>query len=139
MPSASAVCSSSSVTVGCSDVPRAIREAGQWLRTVHLHDNIGIADAHQAAGDGILPWHAILEALREVGYRGPLLSEAWSGGGRGSVVDVLTRTRALLEPLMNRTWDPVATAGDVDVFLADDADRRRARALLSAVGWSFIA
>jgi len=115
-----------------NDVPRLIRAAGQWLRTVHLHDNIGVADAHQAAGDGILPWHAILEALREVGYRGPLLSEAWSGGGRGSVVEVLTRARALLGSLADRSWDPVARAGGADVFPADEADRRRARSLLSA-------
>jgi sugar phosphate isomerase/epimerase len=113
-----------------NDVPRAIRTAGTWLRSCHLHDNIGVSDAHLCIGDGILPWHAVLEALSDVGYRGPLLCESWSGGGRGKPIDVLTKSRMLLESLADRAWHPVARVSGCDIFDATEADRTRARAIM---------
>jgi sugar phosphate isomerase/epimerase len=113
------------------DAPRAIRAAGAWLRTCHLHDNIGVADAHLPIGDGILPWHAVIEALSQVGYRGPFVCEAWSGGGRGEVVDVLRKSCSLVDSLAGREWEPAAHAGGFRVFVPTPADRARAGAVLA--------
>lgn len=115
---------------GHGDVPRAVRQCGPSLRACHVHDNIGASDVHLAVGDGTVPWQAVLEAFAEVGYRGPLVVESWSGGGRGSAGEVLTRSRGLLEALAGKCSEPVKRAGEFEVFAATGADRTRASLIL---------
>ncbi|NLT73630.1 MAG: sugar phosphate isomerase/epimerase [Chloroflexi bacterium] len=55
--------------------PRAIRMAGSRLLTLHLHDNHGQADDHLPPGRGNIDWTAVMEALRDVRYSGPLQLE----------------------------------------------------------------
>ncbi len=57
------------------DVPRAVREAGSWLRSCHVHDNLGMSDEHLPPGGGIIPWAAALDELAGTGYGGPLTLE----------------------------------------------------------------
>lgn len=115
---------------GYRDVPRAIRAAGVFIRTCHIHDNLGFSDAHMPVGDGILPWHAILSALAEVGYRGPLVLESWAGGRRGTPREVLMRGMELLRSVAGAHWVPAATADGCAIFCATEADRLRAAHLL---------
>lgn len=36
-----------------------------WIGHVHIHDNDGITDSHQAIGEGSIPWHEVLKALHD--------------------------------------------------------------------------
>jgi sugar phosphate isomerase/epimerase len=53
-----------------ADPARAIRETGSLLCNLHLADS-----NRRAVGDGKLDWPAILAALRDTGYDGPLTLE----------------------------------------------------------------
>ena len=59
------------------DMPGYIRTLGSRIKTLHLHDNDGVNDEHQAPYTGIIPWKAIMEALRDVGYQGTLNFETF--------------------------------------------------------------
>jgi len=54
---------------------RALRMAGQWLITTHLHDNHGHTDEHLPPGEGLIVWEEVAEALREIGYEGCIMLE----------------------------------------------------------------
>lgn len=59
------------------DPAEGIRMSGPQLRSVHLHDNHGEGsiDEHLPPGMGTTNWPAVLDALDEVGYAGPLMME----------------------------------------------------------------
>ena len=57
------------------DVLAYIRAIAGRIATVHLHDNYGDRDAHAMPGEGNIKWPVVLKALREAGYRGPLMAE----------------------------------------------------------------
>ena len=67
------------------DPAAEIRIAGTHLLSLHLHDNLGErlsngrilidADRHLAPGEGVLDWPAIVAALADVRYQGPLALE----------------------------------------------------------------
>ncbi len=59
-----------------------IRQCGARINTLHLHDNYGENDDHQMPGLGTIDWRDVLRALREVGYRGPLMMEMTGPGGK---------------------------------------------------------
>jgi sugar phosphate isomerase/epimerase len=63
------------------DVPDYIRGVSGRIVTVHLHDNDGTRDAHAMPGDGTIDWPAVLGALGEAGYGGPLVGECAAGVG----------------------------------------------------------
>ena len=48
---------------------------GLRLRSVHIHDNDGLADLHWIPGKGGIDWKAFVEGLVKTGYTGPLMSE----------------------------------------------------------------
>lgn len=50
----------------------AIRAVGTYLVALHLSDNDGKKDQHWCPGRGSVDWHAVMGALRDVGYAGPL-------------------------------------------------------------------
>ncbi len=52
---------------GCTHMLKAL---GHRNRTLHIHDNNGLADMHQAPGRGKIHWRQFAEALGEVGYTG---------------------------------------------------------------------
>jgi len=108
------------------DVPRAILACGSALRSCHLHDNTGSSDGHLVPGEGILPWRAVLDALAEVAYRGPLVIEVHSEERRR---DPGAEVRASMEFLASVGRDlpgAVATVEGLKVFGAGEADRERA-------------
>jgi hypothetical protein len=111
-------------------VPRAIRECGPALRTCHLHDNLGSADEHLDCGEGVVPWRAVLEALAEVGYRGPLVVELYAGRRGESPGAAVRASREFLGALAGDAWRPAASAAGCDVFRATPADRERARSVM---------
>lgn len=66
------------------DVPETIRQAGQWLLTTHFHDNFGFSlaeqtpaqrDRHFVPGLGTINWPAVIVALEEVHFPGPIMFE----------------------------------------------------------------
>lgn len=52
-----------------------IRAVGEKIAAVHFSDYDGVDERHWMPGEGIINWSAIVEALSEVGYKGPLLYE----------------------------------------------------------------
>lgn len=63
--------------IEAQDIPAMIRAFRGNLATVHLNDNYGriapvYEDLHLFPGSGRIEWTPIFEALREIGFRGPL-------------------------------------------------------------------
>ncbi len=52
------------------DVPTVVRQLGDRLKMLHLHDNCRNADMHTMPFSGTLPWEETMKALKEIGYRG---------------------------------------------------------------------
>ena len=66
--------------ISAQDIPAMIRLFGRDLATVHLNDNYGriepvYEDLHLFPGYGRIDWEPVLDALREVGFRGTLNME----------------------------------------------------------------
>ena len=57
------------------DVETVIDEVGDRLLTLHIHDNFGTRDDHQAVGLGFIQWDRVLAALYRSHYEGPLMLE----------------------------------------------------------------
>jgi sugar phosphate isomerase/epimerase len=57
------------------DIPAMIRGLGPLLAETHFHDNFGDADRHNPIGIGTLDWRAIILAMHETGYAGPITFE----------------------------------------------------------------
>ena len=58
-------------TISAVDCPDFIRRAGPRLKALHIADNLGRNDDHMLPyGRGVVPWKAVMQALREVGYTG---------------------------------------------------------------------
>jgi sugar phosphate isomerase/epimerase len=49
--------------------------AGDRLRTTHVHDNDGRQDLHLPPGSGSIDWEGWVDALDQIGYRGPIVLE----------------------------------------------------------------
>lgn len=66
--------------VGCLDTghmfihgispANAARKLGKRLKLMHVHDNYGTSDNHNAPGQGGIDWHDYAAALKEIGYDG---------------------------------------------------------------------
>jgi sugar phosphate isomerase/epimerase len=57
------------------DLAEFTRRVGSALCETHLHDNHGVEDEHLPIGGGSVPWPAVLNALRQVNYHGPITFE----------------------------------------------------------------
>jgi sugar phosphate isomerase/epimerase len=56
-----------------ADIPAFIAEAGSRLKALHIGDNGGRTDDHLLPyGYGTIEWEPVLQALRAIGYSGPL-------------------------------------------------------------------
>ena len=91
------------------NIPEMIRMFRSDLATVHLNDNFGyqkdsFSDLHLYPGEGSVPWDQVLQALRDIRFRGvmniepigklPLLSDMERGS---SLAEGLNRLRFLLK------------------------------------------
>lgn len=54
------------------NVPAAINQLGERIKMLHVHDNYGDRDAHQAPFAGNINWEELMKALARVGYTGDL-------------------------------------------------------------------
>lgn len=71
-----------------------IRTLGRRMFRIHIKDydvRIGGREGYCALGDGTIDWKAIMTALRETGYNGPLTYE-----GRGDLRDIAARMDKVL-------------------------------------------
>lgn len=57
------------------DITENVREAGERLKHLHIHDNFGEKDDHLPVGSGSLDFKAFTGALDEVGYDGLYMME----------------------------------------------------------------
>jgi sugar phosphate isomerase/epimerase len=57
-------------------LPDEIRKLSGRLIATHLSDYDGIDEKHWLPGEGVVDWGAVMAALREIDYRGPLNYEA---------------------------------------------------------------
>lgn len=57
--------------------PEAIRQMGQHLKALHIHDNFGEKDEHQLPYLGNIEWEPLLQALKEVKYAGDFTYECF--------------------------------------------------------------
>lgn len=48
----------------------SIRMLKDKLQTLHIHDNMGDGDSHIFPTEGIIDWHDVSSALREIGFNG---------------------------------------------------------------------
>ena len=53
-----------------------IRALGQRLQALHIHDNDRLHDSHQIPFSMSIDFHAVVKALRDIGYRGYFTLEA---------------------------------------------------------------
>jgi len=59
------------------DPSEDIRQPGRHLKSLHINDNDGIKDNHLVPGRGIIDWHAVYSALKDVEYTGVFLFELY--------------------------------------------------------------
>ena len=52
------------------DPAAALRTIGEYLITLHLHDNHGQEDEHLLPGRGNIAWDEVVHALRSIDYAG---------------------------------------------------------------------
>jgi sugar phosphate isomerase/epimerase len=57
------------------DVVQAVETLGDTIVYCHAHDNYGAEDDHNAPGDGIIDWPAVMRALTRLGYEGDIALE----------------------------------------------------------------
>ena len=52
------------------DIDEQIKEVGDLIKVLHVHDTYGNADQHNLPGIGCTDWTAVRDALHEIGYEG---------------------------------------------------------------------
>lgn len=74
----------------------AIRTLGaDRLQALHVHDNDYLGDRHTLPGLGKMNWNAIMQALKDIGYRGELTYEA-DGFLKGFETDFFPQATAFM-------------------------------------------
>lgn len=63
-----------------SALPGAIKTLGDRLITVHASDHNDVEECHMLPFDGVVDWPSVIDALKEIGYSGPLIQEVRSVG-----------------------------------------------------------
>lgn len=61
--------------INCHSPAEAVRKLGSRLKLMHVHDNYGIRDEHNAPTQGITDWHEFISAIKEIGYDGAFCME----------------------------------------------------------------
>jgi len=65
--------------LGDRDPIEFIREIGSKIVSLHVSDYDGIDEKHWLPGEGIVDWVALMDALDDIGYAGPILYELGYG------------------------------------------------------------
>ena len=52
-----------------------MRRLGSYIKTLHIHDNMGDKDSHLYPTKGIVNWIDFIDAIIEIGYNGVLSLE----------------------------------------------------------------
>jgi len=73
-----------------------IRNLGNWIVTIHMHDNNGAHDFHLQPGYGTINWVDFVKALKDIGYDRPITIESYPWPG-ASVKRMLDEVKALLK------------------------------------------
>ena len=70
--------------ITCQNIPAFIRRLGHRLTNLHIHDNNGLDDLHlipytcvTKGQNFVCNWDGVVEALRDIGYRGALCFETF--------------------------------------------------------------
>ena len=58
------------VNFGCPPVENIIKNLGNHVCALHLHDNNGLKDQHKIPGTGDVNWNGVFSALDEINYKG---------------------------------------------------------------------
>ncbi len=66
--------------INCFSPAEAVRKLGKRLKLLHVHDNYGVTDNHNAPGQGRTDWHDFAAALKETNYDGAFCMETSFGG-----------------------------------------------------------
>lgn len=80
-----------------SDVEDQFSQMAARIRSTHIHDNAGDADAHLAPGKGTINWEKTMELLRSRPGQYPLVLELREPEGSENPIDEAKRTLDLLE------------------------------------------
>ncbi len=85
------------------DLPKAIKKIGNRLKVVHVHDNDGSADQHLLPFAGNISWPLVIDALKEIDFRGELALELYYENGelKEDPVAYLTHTYSILKEQLN--------------------------------------
>ena len=65
--------------LGGRDPIEFIREIGDKIVSLHVSDYDGVDEKHWLPGEGIVDWGALMDALDDIGYAGPILYELGYG------------------------------------------------------------
>ncbi len=98
--------------VTCQDVPAFIRALGHRITNLHIHDNNGLDDLHlvpysclTTGSNLVCDWDGVVEALKDIGYRGALCFETFRSV---RIMPVAVRTELLkLISAIGRHWSDV--------------------------------
>ena len=71
-------------------VEEVIEAVGPRLKSMHIHDNGGRRDDHQAPGVGLIDWYKVIPALKASPYDGPLMLEM-TDQKQGRTVEILAK------------------------------------------------
>ena len=71
-------------------VEEVVEAVGDRLKSMHIHDNGGLRDDHQAPGLGFINWYKVIPALKASSYDGPLMMEM-TDMKQGRTVDLLAK------------------------------------------------
>ena len=57
-----------------------VRRLGDYIKVLHIHDNMGDCDAHLYPTKGIINWHDFVTAINDIGFDGVLSLETLPSG-----------------------------------------------------------
>ena len=86
------------------DLASEVRDSGDRLIALHVHNNDGELDRHWPPGRGKIDWPPFLEALRETRFEGAWTLETMARGDEDPIVN-LEKTKAAIA-----AWGPPAGA-----------------------------
>ena len=84
-----------------------VRILGQYLATLHVHDNSGTTDAHLHIGEGVINWNDFSRALHKINFSGVVSAEP-NMRGNFTVQEIEKRQALLarnLKKIADNTWE----------------------------------
>ena len=78
-----------------------IKNAGEYILTMHTTDNDGEVEKHWFPGDGVIDWKELLELLDEIGYDSTMICECASILSKDDYPQMLVRLKDNLVKICN--------------------------------------